>query len=121
MATQKQKKQDINAAILDLTPHYRDLSVRDGIQSWDANKWKIADILPVVSALDAVAQEMKHQGVEPAPTETGGGGQHFQPAKYNIEQPFNNQRNIIKTGPALKHQILWRGRQGRGTCTRARW
>lgn len=103
---------ELNQALAEVFPHLRDVSTRDGVQSWDANKWKIADILPVVGKINELAATVKKElGVDLPPIEAWGGGQFAQPAQFNAEDPFKNLEVIHAIAPDLKIQALVRGRQ----------
>lgn len=105
---------NFNTALLQSISHLRDVSVRDGIQSWDANKWPIADILSVVKKQNTLATIVRKQGGVPAPVEVWGGGQVAQPAKFLGEDPLVNLEEIHAVAPELQLQCLYRGRQGFG-------
>lgn len=99
------------AALLESIAHLRDVSLRDGIQSWDGNKWPIANILPCVKELNKLAALVKKSGGTFPPVELWGGGQVSQPAKFLKEDPFINLEDIHTVGPDLDIQCLYRGRQ----------
>lgn len=109
-------KDKLNAAFARAFRHLRDVSVRDGIQSWDANKWAIAEILPVISELNTLSTTLQKEcGVKLPPVEAWGGGQVAQPAKFGgrdgLEDPFINLKKLHKAAPELDLQCLYRGRQ----------
>lgn len=112
----------LDNALGEALSHLRDTSVRDGIQSWDANKWKIADIIPVISEIDKLATTLadetksdeKPEGVKLPPVEAWGGGQFAQPALFNQEDPIHNLKRLHEAAPNLDLQCLYRGRQGFG-------
>lgn len=107
--------EDVGKALAEAISHLRDVSLRDGVQSWDGNKWKIDDIVTVAKELDAFAQEVnKVQAGSYPPSEVWGGGQVNQPAKFLKEDPFDNLEKLHEAAPNLEFQVLYRGRQGYG-------
>ena len=106
---------DLNTELSRVFSHLRDLSVRDGIQSWDANKWPIDDILPVLQQINELAVVLKREcGIKLPPVEAWGGGQFAQPALFLGEDPFHNLEKLHAAAPYLELQCLYRGRQGFG-------
>jgi len=43
---------NLDQALASAFSHLRDVSMRDGVQSWDGNKWPIADILPIAQEIN---------------------------------------------------------------------
>jgi pyruvate/oxaloacetate carboxyltransferase len=110
-----EKKGNLNQELGETVSRLRDVSIRDGVQSWDGNRWKIDDILDVAKELDKLATVMKETtGHSMAPVEAWGGGQVAQPAKFLKEDPFINLEKIHDAAPNLELQCLYRGRQGFG-------
>lgn len=92
--------------------HARDLSVRDGVQSWDGNKWRIDDVLVVLREINTLAKTAKENyDIKFQPVEVWGGGQVAQPAMFLKENPLNNLQRMHEIAPDLELQCLYRGRQ----------
>lgn len=106
--------QEINDTLVEAFSHLRDVSLRDGIQSWDGNLWRIRDILPALKELNALAVTLRGAGGQMAPVEIWGGGQFLQPAKFLKENPFENLEKIKEAAPDIDLQCLYRGRQAFG-------
>ena len=104
----------IDTALKEAFSHIRDVSLRDGIQSWDSNKWRIDDVLEVAKELNQLAVTAKEHGIEMNPVEIWGGGQFAQPAMHLQEEPFINLEKIKEVTPDLRLQCLYRGKQGLG-------
>lgn len=108
---------NLDSAMVEAFKHLRDVSVRDGVQSWDANKWKINDIVYVLEKINSLYGEVeevaKKKDIEfdKQPIEAWGGGQFAQPAQFLSEDPFKNLEEITAAAPNLKIQALVRGRQ----------
>lgn len=105
---------DFDTALVECFSHLRDVSLRDGIQCWDGNKWPIGNILPAVQELDLLHTMVQKRDGKMAPVEVWGGGQFAQPAKFLKEDPFVNLEKLRAAAPHLDLQMLYRGRQGLG-------
>ena len=105
---------DINTLILEAISHCRDTSLRDGVQSWDANRWRLPHLLPVAYTINDLAKTVAEQGGHFNPVEAWGGGQVMQPAKFLQEDPFYNLAQLHEAMPDVRIQALHRGPQGFG-------
>jgi pyruvate/oxaloacetate carboxyltransferase len=107
----EKKQKSFEQVLVESISHMRDVSLRDGVQSWDANRWPITNIIPCVEQLNKLAKEVKSHGGKFAPAELWGGGQVLQPAKFLQEDPLINLEEIHKAAPDIDLQCLYRGRQ----------
>lgn len=89
----------------------RDVSPRDGVQSWDGNQWPIGSILSEVKQLNTLGKLIKEHGGTPAPFEGAGGGEVSQAANFRKEDPLINLEQIHDAAPDIDLQCLYRGRQ----------
>jgi pyruvate/oxaloacetate carboxyltransferase len=106
---------ELSKDLVNVIKHMRDTSLRDGVQSWDGNQWKIDDIVEVAKETNKLALAVNNiEAGAYAPTELWGGGQVNQPAKFLKEDPFINLEKIHEAAPDLDIQVLYRGRQGYG-------
>jgi oxaloacetate decarboxylase (Na+ extruding) subunit alpha len=105
---------DFDKALIEAISHLRDVSIRDGVQSLDANKWPIDKILDVTRELGALDNALREYGGRLPPIEAWGGGQVAQPAKFLGEDPLVNLEQIHEAGHSLDLQCLYRGRQAFG-------
>jgi len=106
------KTSQVTNILKKLFAHARDVSLRDGVQSWDANMWKIDDILSVLEKINGLAKTAKADyGIDMQPIEIWGGGQVAQPAKFLGENPLHNLGKIEQVAKDLTQQCLYRGRQ----------
>jgi pyruvate/oxaloacetate carboxyltransferase len=91
----------------------RDVTIRDGQQSWDSNRWSNADSVDVIRLYGEYAALVKtHTGYDVPPIEVSGGGEYLQPARFLGENPFDNLCRLKQAAPDLTLQSLYRGRQG---------
>lgn len=114
------RNEQLEQALIECIPHLRDVSVRDGVQSWDGNKWPIGAVLNVVDKIQAYAALVQEFGGKIAPVEVWGGGQVAQPAIFLGEDPLINMEEIHRRAPSIEPQCLYRGRQGFGFVPIAR-
>ena len=77
---------DFDAALVEAISHLRDVSIRDGVQSLDGNKWPIDKILDVTRELNKLDGAVREYGGRLPPIEAWGGGQVAQPAKFLGEE-----------------------------------
>ena len=87
--SQESQESQVTEVLKGVIEHARDLTVRDGIQSWDANKWRFEDVSTVLKEIDQLAVIAKKHDIAMNPVETWGGGQVAQPAKFLHENPLN--------------------------------
>lgn len=88
----------------DFLAHTRDVSLRDGHQSLDGNRWTIEERAPVAALLDGLGLH----SVE------AGGGADFDVATLIGEDPFENQRVFNRMFDGTDQQWLFRGRNALG-------
>ncbi|MEM6602452.1 MAG: hypothetical protein AAF621_00220 [Pseudomonadota bacterium] len=93
----------------------RDVSLRDGQQSWDANRWKNDHILCVLKAYDHFAKTIyDYTGFKVPEAELSGGGEYLQPARFLGEDPFDNLKSRSSVAQNVGIMSLYRGRQAFG-------
>ena len=102
-------------ALAKILPRLRDVSMRDGQQSWDANRWTNKHSLRVLKYYDVFSALVQdYCGVTLPEQEVSGGGEYLQPARYLGENPFENLKSrkaLCKHHPIMS---LYRGRQAFG-------
>lgn len=104
-----------NQALGECLSRLRDVSLRDGQQSWDANRLSNRDTLDILKEYNEYAKlVLEYTGYEIPPVELSGGGEYLQPARFMGENPFENLRTRAEIAPLIKVQSLYRGRQGFG-------
>lgn len=104
----------LDKAINEAFRRLRDVSLRDGVQSWDGNKWPIDEIVPVAKEFNELVKLGKKRGIDMPPAEVWGGGQVVQPAMFLGEDPLRNAEDLHRAMPDVDMQLLYRGRQGFG-------
>ena len=103
-AAAKPAPQSADAFIDDFLRHVRDVSLRDGHQSLDGNRWRIEERTPIAALLNRLGLHSVESG----------GGADFDVATMLGENPFDNLRQFNRALTDTDQQWLFRGRNALG-------
>jgi len=114
--TQNHAKNKIFEQVMaEIMPRLRDVSMRDGQQSWDANRWTNQQTLRVLKYYNDFSKCVtEYCGVTLPEQEVSGGGEYLQPARFLGENPFENLKSRKKYCTHHPIMSLYRGRQAFG-------